>query len=124
MCSTKETKEVYKLKCLKLQYKVNEEEGVVTAIETFFNPIFTQKTPRTFTTIGVAKVNKEAGEVFNVETGKKVARAKAEKEAFIKFKLYALEYKKGVSKFVQKLENTIDKMNTCIQHQKEYIKSF
>lgn len=124
MCSTKETKEVYKLKCINLQYKVNEESGSVTAIEKFCNPLWTRRSPKTFTTIGVAKVNKEAGETFNVEIGKKVARAKAEKEAFVQFKLITLDYKKGVQRILQKLDNTVDKMNTCIQHQKEYIKSF
>lgn len=115
------TKETLKFKCINLQYKVNEEKGIVTAVEKFMIP-----TPefRTFTTIGVAKVNKEAGDVFNVETGKKLARAKAEKEAFIQFKSKVLYTKEKTERYLQKINNTIEKMNANIQHQKEYIASF
>ena len=125
MCK-KETQEVYKLKCYDLQYKVNEEKGVVTAIETFVIciPGCTVNGRRDFTTVGVAKVNKEAGEEFNVEIGKKLARAKAEKEAFVKFKNITLRHKKFLLGHVQKTDNTIEKMKDCIQHQKDYIKSF
>lgn len=125
----KVTQEVFKLKCIDLQYKVNEEKGTVTAIETFTLPYslwlrLTSQKSKDFTTIGVAKVNKEAGEVFNVEIGKKLARAKAEKEAFVQFKLMALEYREEALRALQIANNTIEKMNDCILHQKEYIKSF
>ena len=38
MSNQKVIQEAYKLKCCDLQYKVNEEKGVVTAIETFHTP--------------------------------------------------------------------------------------
>ena len=125
MCK-KETQEVYKLKCYDLQYKVNEEKGVVTALETFVIPLpgCYYKGRKVFTTVGVAKVNKEAGEEFNIEIGKRLARAKAEKEAFVKFKYLALKYRKFLLRKLQMTDNTIEKMNDCIQHQKGYIKSF
>ena len=126
MSNQKVTQEAYKLKCCDLQYKVNEEKGVVTAIETFHAPfIIDFNTPsRHFVTIGTARVNKEAGDVFNVEIGKKLARAKAEKAAFVKFKLLNLTYRNELLQDLQKTDNTIEKMNTNIQHQKEYIKTF
>ena len=125
MSYQKAIQEAYKLKCYDLQYKVNEERGTVTAIESFETPFPVWLNCSThFTTIGVARVNKEAGEVFNVETGKKLARAKAEKAAFVEFKLMALKYRKIVMQDLQKTDNTIEKMKDCIQHQNEYIKSF
>ena len=77
-----------------------------------------------FVTIGTARVNKEAGDVFNVEIGKKLARAKAEKAAFVKFKLLNLTYRNELLQDLQKTDNTIEKMNANILHQKEYIKTF
>ena len=125
MSNQKVIQEAYKLKCYNLQYKVNEERGTVTTIESFDSPFpMWLDFPIHFTTIGVARVNKEAGEVFNVETGKKLARAKAEKAAFVEFKLMALKYRKIVMQDLQKTDNTIEKMKDCIQHQNEYIKSF
>jgi len=126
MSNQKVIQEAYKLRCCDLQYKVNEEKGVVTAIETFRAPfIVDSNTPsRHFVTIGTARVNKEAGDVFNVEIGKKIARAKAEKAAFVKFKLLNLTYKNELLQDLQKTDNTIEKMNANILHQKEYIKTF
>lgn len=90
----KRIQESYKLKCKEIKYKVNEEKGTVTAIETVEVPYpISMFDTYQFTVAGVAKVNKEAGEVFDVEIGKKVARAKAEKEAFIEFKKLVLDYR-------------------------------
>ena len=114
--------ETFKLKNISIDYKINEEKGIVVAIEKF-------STPRILSgygikTVGVAKVNKEAGEIFDINVGKKIARAKAEKEAFIKFKLLVLKFKKFLDKTVAKTDNTLSKIDTNILHQKEYIKSF
>lgn len=126
MLIQKVAQKAFKLKCCNIQYKVNEEKGTVTAIEKFEVPFpLWWKYPSShFTTIGIAKVNKEAGEEFNAEIGKKLARARAEKEAFVQFKLIALNYRKGAFRELQMVDNIIEKMNDCIQHQKEYIKSF
>lgn len=111
--------EHYKLRNKSIKYTVQEDKGIVVA-----QAVFKPCTCGTFLTIGVAKVNKEAGDTFDVEKGKKLARAKAEKEAFIKHKLIAMREKKNIERILAKLENTIDKMNANIQHQNEYIKSF
>ena len=128
MSNQKVIQEAYKLRCCDLQYKVYEEKGTVTAIETFrahFIMDFQASPPsRHFVTIGTARVNKEAGDVFNIEIGKKIARAKAEKAAFVKFKLVNLNYRNELLQELQKTDNTIEKMNANIQHQKEYIKTF
>ncbi len=57
------TQEAYKLRCLGIKYKVNEEKGTVTAIETVKVPYpICRFDSYQFTAIGVAKVNKEAAE--------------------------------------------------------------
>lgn len=103
-----------------LTYKVNEEKKVVTAIENFtFAPFGTL-----ITTIGVAKCNSSKGDSFDVEKGKKLARAKAEKKAF---QLFAKEIKalhKRTKRFLETIETAINKNNEYIGHQKEYIATF
>lgn len=114
----------YKLRYEKINYKVNEKKGAVTAIITVILPYQLSTTDYfQFEAIGVAKVNKEA-ERFNLEVGKKVARAKAEKEAFIELKRVALDFKRRTYNHLQEIDNTITKMNSYIKHQKEYIKTF
>lgn len=123
--SNKNFTETFKLKNISIDYKINEEKGIVVAIEKFDFPSgFKKKYNDHIKTTGVAKVNKEAGEIFNAEIDKKIARAKAEKEAFIQFKLRVLEMKCKLEGLLTITNNTIDKMTTNIQHQKEYIKSF
>ncbi len=75
-------------------------------------------------TIGIARLNKSAGDTFNVEVGKKIARAKTEKEAFIQFKTILLNYEKKVFQTRLDIAEAIITMNSHIEHQKEYIKSF
>ena len=74
--------ETFKLQHVALEFKVNEVKQTVTAIEKFIVPKFKLR----FTTVGISKLNTEKGDTFDVETGKKLARAKAEKEAFSRFK--------------------------------------
>ena len=81
--------ETFKLQHVALEFKVNEVKQTVTAIEKFIVPKFKLR----FTTVGVSKLNTEKGDTFDVETGKKLARAKAEKEAFSRFKA---ELKKSI----------------------------
>lgn len=109
-----------------ITYKVNEEKGTVTAIVAFYTPLYLkdEADDHRFTTVGIARLNKESGDTFDIEIGKRLARAKAEKEAYIKFKLYLLEYKKGLSQMASSLEKTIDKMKARIHRQNNYIKSF
>lgn len=116
--------------CLKLQfrditYKVNEEKGVVVALAYFRTPLSMEAgTNQCINTIGIARLNKSAGDTFNVEVGKKIARAKAEKEAFIQFRTMLLNYEKRVFQARLDIAEAIITMNSHIEHQKEYIKSF
>lgn len=110
----------FKLQHVALEFKVNEVKQTVTAIEKFIVP----KSKLKFTTVGVSKLNTEKGDTFDVETGKKLARAKAEKEAFSRFKAELKKFLKWNMALDDKLSATIRKMDNYIDHQKEYIKTF
>ena len=116
--------------CLKLQfrditYKVNEEKGVVVALAYFRTPLSMEAgANQCINTIGIARLNKSAGDTFNIEVGKKIARAKAEKEAFTQFRTMLLNYKKKVFQARLDIAEAIITMSSRIEHQKEYIKSF
>lgn len=112
--------ETFKLQHAALEFKVNEVKQTVTAIEKFIVPEFNFK----FTTVGVSKLNTEKGDTFDIETGKKLARAKAEKKAFSRFKTEMKKFLKWNIALDDKLNATIEKMNNYIDHQKEYIKTF
>nr|DAG88059.1 MAG TPA: hypothetical protein [Crassvirales sp.] len=117
-------------KCLKLQYrdityKVNEEKGVVVALAYFRTPLCMEAgANQCINTIGKAKLNKSARDTFNIEVGKKIARAKAEKEAFIQFRTMLLKYEDKLFQARLEMSKAIDTMSSHIEHQKEYIKSF
>ena len=116
--------------CLKLQfrditYKVNEEKGVVVALAYFRTPLSMEAgANQCINTIGIARLNKSAGDTFNIEVGKKIARAKAEKEAFIQFRTMLLNYEKKVFQARLDMAEAVITMSAHIEHQKEYIKSF
>lgn len=116
--------------CLKLQYrgisyKVNEKKGVVIALANFHTPLCMEAgANQCINTIGKAKLNKSAGDTFNIEVGKKIARAKAEKEAFIQFRAMLLNYENKIFQARLDISKVIDTMSSHIEHQKEYIKSF
>lgn len=112
--------ETFKLQNVAIEFKVNEVKKTVTAIEKFVIPKFKLR----FTTVGVSKLNTEKGDTFDVETGKKLARAKAEKEAFSRFKAELKKFLKWNMALDNKLNATIEKMDNYIAHQKEYIKTF
>lgn len=116
--------------CLKLQfrditYKVNEKKGVVVALANFRTPLSMEAgANQCINTIGIARLNKSTGDTFNIEVGKKIARAKAEKEAFIQFRTMLLSYEKKVFQARLDIAEAIITMSSHIEHQKEYIKSF
>lgn len=116
--------------CLKLQfrditYKVNEEKGIVVALAYFRTPLSMEAgANQCINTIGIARLNKSAGDTFNIEVGKKIARAKAEKEAFIQFKTILLKYEDKLFQARIEMSKAIDTISSHIEHQKEYIKSF
>lgn len=116
--------------CLKLQfrditYKVNEKKGVVVALTYFRTPLSMEAgANQCINTIGIARLNKSAGDTFNTEVGKKITRAKAEKEALTQFRTMLLNYEKKVFQARLYIAEAIITMNSHIEHQKEYIKSF
>lgn len=116
--------------CLKLQfrditYKVNEKKGVVVALANFRTPLSMEAgANQCINTIGIARLNMSAGDTFNIEVGKKIARAKAEKEAFIQFRTMLLKYEDKLFQARLEMSKAIDTMSSHIEHQKEYIKSF
>lgn len=109
-----------KLQHENLIYRVNSYKDVVTAIETFYIPVFNYR----FRTIGVAIADKEKKDKFDLEIGKKVARAKAEKEAFSRFKSILKIHIKKLNEAIYNANATIDRTNKFINHQKEYIATF
>ena len=117
-------------KCLKLKYrgityKVNEEKGVVVALAYFHTPLSMEAgANQCINTIGIARLNKSAGDTFNIAVGKKIARAKAEKEAFIQFRTMLLNYENQIFQARLDISKVIDTMSSHIEYQKEYIKSF
>lgn len=116
--------------CLKLQfrditYKVNEEKGVVVALAYFYTPLSMEVGANQYiNTIGIARLNKSTGDTFNIEVGKKIARAKAEKEAFIQFKTMLLKYEDKLFQARLEMSKAIDTISSHIERQKDYIKSF
>lgn len=118
-------KECLKLQCMGISYKVNEEKGVVVALIHFYTPLCIDVSADQYiNTVGIARLNKSAGDTFNIEVGKKIARAKAEKEAFIQFKTMLLNYENKIFQARLDISKAIDTMSSHIEHQKEYIKSF
>lgn len=118
-------KRCLKLQCRDITYKVNEKEGVVVALANFLTYLGTEyDVNQCINTIGIARINKSAGDTFNVEVGKKIARAKAEKEAFIQFKAMLLNYQKRTIQASLDMEKAINTMSSYIEQQKKYIKSF
>ena len=115
--------EYFKFENNTIKYRVNEEKKTVTAIAKFYmlDNVFENEIP-CFTTVGVAKL--KDGDKFDVNIGKKIARAKAEKEAFIKYKVGSLKAIKRLEMVKKIAENTVSKMNKCIEHQKEYLSKF
>lgn len=116
--------------CLKLQfrditYKVNEKKGVVVALANFRTPLSMEAgANQCINTIGIARLNMSARDTFNIEVGKKIARAKAEKEAFIQFRTMLLKYEDKLFQARLEMSKAIDTISSHIEHQKEYIKSF
>ena len=119
--SNKKFTETFKLQCESIKYEVNESRGTVVAIAHFHIPTYVLDEDD-IDTIGVARLDPK--DTFKENIGKKVARAKAEQEAYIQFKMLVMKYRKRIALEVEKAQNTINKLNSCIRHQKEYIKSF
>lgn len=113
-----------KLTCVSTQYKVNESKNTVVAIQKFQFPILKSGHfgYTSFITTGIARCN--AKDNFNETIGKKLARAKSEKAAFIYFRNALNEKFKALTEEMQIIHNKLATVNGYIRHQKEYIHSF
>lgn len=74
-----------------------------------------------FFTTGMALAKNEN---FNEETGKKLARARAEKEAFVKYSDHLKEKIKKQVDYLNSLGISLEYTAKNLKHQKEYIKTF
>lgn len=104
-----------KVKSISCNYKVFKENGVVIATAEF------EFLHKKFTCVGKAHTNEW---YFVEETGKKLARARAEKQAYVKARGIARGLRKVSNSITNALDNTINHLDKCIEHQNEYIKDF
>lgn len=111
-----------KLMNLSITYKVDKPHGVVVArVENMTSTSIFRFSARTIVGIGIARATQE---VFDEETGKRLARARAEKDAYIKYRQLIQKFTKSTRLELDELRRALDHANSCIERQKEYIKSF
>lgn len=111
-----------KLQFMNCQYITSAEKGVVVARVTFKIKKYTFKIKKyTFTTKGVAKCEPS---IYDEKIGKRLARARAEKEAYIIARNIINKYHKYLLSILDKVCNSKAFFNSCIDHQKEYINKF
>lgn len=104
-----------KLTFLDCKYSIHAENGVVIA-KSSFNYIGMK-----FTTTGVARCTPS---IFDIHTGKKLARARAERAAYIVVRNKIKETIKAINKSKELFYNSLDFFNDCILHQDNYIETF
>jgi cytochrome c biogenesis factor len=108
-------RERFKVKSVNCEYELLPLRKTVVAKAKFeFQGI-------TFKTEGKATAKNEE---FNLETGKKLARARAEKKAYIIAKNETEKQIKDASNLMDVLINTSWFLGKCRDHQTDYIKSF
>lgn len=108
-------RERFKVKSVNCKYVVISQLKAVVATAKFkFLGV-------TFETKGKAIAKNEE---FNVEIGKRLARARAEKKAYIIARNEIKRQLKDTNKLLNILINTSVFLEECIDHQTDYIKSF
>ena len=117
----------FKLQNVDIEYHINKEKQVVIAIcksrMLEYNAVCKSYVAISyFTTVGMASPKKE--DKFNVETGKKVARAIAEKRAYEVLRAKAKKYLKELQQDAEQTLEVLNSTTALIQHQKEYISKF
>lgn len=104
-----------KLTFLECKYHVSKENGTVVARAYF------SFCGEKFNTIGVARAKKE--DFIPIE-GKRLARARAEKKAYILVKNCIKDNIKCIEREKEISINSLNFYTQCIEHQNEYIKTF
>lgn len=110
-----------KLKNQDITYQVYPDKGIVTAVSKNRAEILKPFYSKNIITKGVARCPPE---IFNINIGKKLARARAEQKAFLQYREILQDKLKPYQLKVNEFQQNIDKVNKCISHQREYIKSF
>lgn len=104
-----------KLTFLDCKYSIHEENGVVIA-KSSFNYLGMK-----FTTTGIARC---APDIFDINIGKKLARARAERSAYMIARNKVKEAIESISRSVELFNRSLDFFNDCILHQDNYIETF
>lgn len=109
-----------KLSMTSFSYKENESKKAVTCIVKAKSRIGAYV--RDITAVGIARCDDK--DTYDVEKGKRVARAKAELDAYLQHKKYLYDNLKFLKDIQKILVDNHYKTGRYIEHQKEYIKSF
>ena len=109
-----------RLTMLDCSYKENESKKAVTCIVKAKSRIGTYTKP--ILAVGVAYCDDK--DEYDVEKGKRLARAKAEKEAYAQHKKHIADNIKFLKQVQDTLVYQYEKAQGYIERQKEYIKSF
>lgn len=110
-----------KLKETKIEYKVLVQNRVVIA-KAVYNALCSKGIPVWATKAEGVAVTKS--EPFNINTGKKLARARAEKAAYIKFRDYLKEQMHLKELILAEMQKALQKATKHIESQRKYIKKF
>lgn len=108
--------ENFKLKHLSSKCSIDKENKVVVCKATFI--AFSDEI---FMTTGIAMAKNEE---FDEEIGVKLAKARAEKEAFIKYSEILKGMIKEETRYLNSLEFSLESNIKNLEHQKEYIRTF
>lgn len=113
--------EKFKLKFGGVKYQVDEVKKVVVArLNTYWGTTKDGLNP--IHTIGIARCAKD--DKFDIKKGKQLARARAEKDAYIQYRNILGTLMSISVDYLASLKYTINCMKEYIQHQKDYIKQF
>lgn len=105
-----------KLRHLGYDFKIDEKNKVVVCKATFM-----MTNSRKIITTGIAQAKNEE---FKEEVGKKLAKARAEKEAFVRYaEILREQIRKNTDKLLS-LELSLDYTKKYLDRQKTYIKTF
>ena len=90
-------------------YQIDEEKGIVKHTVKAYDEYYT----------GIAKVNTEAGDVFDVEKGKRIAKLRAVrkmKKALLKDALSDLEFVREIASCEENVQEYIQKLTESISY--------
>lgn len=114
-----------KLTFKKCDFVVNESKNVVTAIITAQFDKYLKNTSiylgEEIKAVGIARCYRDN---FDETTGKRIARAKAERNAYIEARNILRNEIRNINKDISSLNTSIDFFSDCIDHQDDFINEF